>query len=127
MAVCANCGAALTATARFCPSCGTAAASATPPGRPTAADHRESRRTGSILRAAVGRRAADHGPLPMRIGVTTGEVVAGDPGTGQTFVTGDPVNTAARLQAAAAPGTVVIDEATQRRISAAAPHDAPPP
>src|SRR5215211_2003531 len=35
--------------------------------------------------------------IVFRTGVNTGEVVAGDPATGQTLVTGDTVNTAARL------------------------------
>src|SRR5438046_5629969 len=39
--------------------------------------------------------------LASRIGVNTGEVVAGDPSTGQRLVTGDAVNVAARLEQAA--------------------------
>ena len=35
--------------------------------------------------------------IRFRTGVNTGEVVAGDPDSGQTLVTGDAVNTAARL------------------------------
>jgi class 3 adenylate cyclase len=50
--------------------------------------------------------------LDCRIGVNTGEVVAGDPGIGQTFVTGDAVNTAKRLEQAAAPGEILIGTAT---------------
>jgi class 3 adenylate cyclase len=42
--------------------------------------------------------------LQTRIGVNTGPVVAGDPAAGQTLVTGDAVNTAARLEQAAEPG-----------------------
>jgi class 3 adenylate cyclase/tetratricopeptide (TPR) repeat protein len=78
-------------------------------------------------RAAAELRDADHGPLTIRVGVTTGEVVAGDPGTGQTFVTGDPVNMAARLQAAAAPGTVLIDRATHRMLGDASTVEILPP
>ena len=48
--------------------------------------------------------------LAMRIGVHTGEVVAGDPSTGQRLVTGDPVNTAARLEQAAGAGEILIGE-----------------
>ena len=54
--------------------------------------------------------------LEIRIGVNTGEVVAGDPSTGQTFVTGDTVNVAARLEQAAEPGDVLIGEATHRLV-----------
>ena len=57
----------------------------------------------------------DHGvTLASRIGVNTGEVVAGDPATGQALVTGDAVNTAARLEQAAAPGEILIGEETYR-------------
>ena len=51
--------------------------------------------------------------LLTRTGINTGEVIAGDPGT-QTLVTGDAVNTAARLEQAAEPGTIVIGELTYR-------------
>ena len=50
--------------------------------------------------------------LSARIGVNTGEVVAGDATVGQTLVTGDAVNTAARLEQSAAPGEVLIGEQT---------------
>jgi class 3 adenylate cyclase/tetratricopeptide (TPR) repeat protein len=50
--------------------------------------------------------------LQTRIGVNTGEVVAGDPASGQTFVTGDPVVVGRRLQQAAAPGEILIGKAT---------------
>jgi class 3 adenylate cyclase/tetratricopeptide (TPR) repeat protein len=51
--------------------------------------------------------------LAARIGVNTGEVVTGDE-TGQALVTGDAVNTAARLEQAAAPGEVLIGAETYR-------------
>jgi class 3 adenylate cyclase/tetratricopeptide (TPR) repeat protein len=50
--------------------------------------------------------------LAVRIGINTGEVVAGDPSTGQTFVTGDPVNVAKRLQQAADAGEILIGRST---------------
>jgi class 3 adenylate cyclase/tetratricopeptide (TPR) repeat protein len=49
-----------------------------------------------------------------RTGINTGEVVAGDPATGQTLVTGDAVNVAARLEQAAQPGEILIGEPTYR-------------
>ena len=52
--------------------------------------------------------------LASRIGVNTGEVVAGDPAAGQALVTGDAVNTAARLEQAAAPGEILIGAETYR-------------
>jgi class 3 adenylate cyclase/tetratricopeptide (TPR) repeat protein len=50
--------------------------------------------------------------LVTRMGVNTGEVVAGDPASGQTFVTGESVNLAKRLQQAARPGEILIGTAT---------------
>lgn len=54
--------------------------------------------------------------LDVRIGVNTGEVVAGDPAAAQSFVVGDAVNVAARLEQAAEPGQVLIGEATYRLV-----------
>ena len=48
----------------------------------------------------------------FRTGVNTGEVVAGDPDTGTTLVTGDTVNTAARLEQAAPPGEILLGRLT---------------
>src|SRR5262245_31953027 len=63
--------------------------------------------------------------ISVRIGVNTGEVVAGDAarretfGSGDAVVLGDSVNVAARLEQAAAPGEVLIGEATYRLVSGA--------
>jgi class 3 adenylate cyclase len=62
-------------------------------------------------RAAVEMRDA----LPElgirgRIGVNTGEVVTG---TEERLATGDAINVAARLEQAAAPGEVLVGEATR--------------
>ena len=54
--------------------------------------------------------------LESRIGINTGEVVAGDPATGQTVATGDAVNVAARLQQAAAPGEILLGKETYRLV-----------
>ena len=63
-------------------------------------------------RAAVEMREAFAGlGIEGRIGVCTGEVVTG---TEERLATGDAVNVAARLQAAAEPGEVLIAEATFR-------------
>ena len=58
------------------------------------------------MRAAI----AAHG-LEARIGVNTGEVVVG--GDGETLVTGDAVNVAARLEQAAAAGEILIGAETR--------------
>jgi len=61
-----------------------------------------------------GRLEAAHSvSLRIRIGVHTGEVLATvDPRPGEAMVTGDAVNTAARLQAAAEPGELLASERT---------------
>jgi class 3 adenylate cyclase/tetratricopeptide (TPR) repeat protein len=55
-------------------------------------------------------------PISLRIGVNTGEVVAGDSATSQTLVTGDAVNVAARLEQAADPGDVIMGASTYRLV-----------
>jgi tetratricopeptide (TPR) repeat protein len=50
--------------------------------------------------------------LEMRIGVNTGEVVAGDPAAGHNLLTGDAVVIAKRLEEAAPPGEILIGKAT---------------
>ena len=67
-----------------------------------------------------GHRASDGSPgqmLALRIGISTGEVVGGTTqhaGELQYSVTGDAVNTASRLQSAAAPRQVLVSESTER-------------
>jgi class 3 adenylate cyclase len=59
----------------------------------------------------------DHGiEIGIRIGVNTGEVVAGDPSAGQRLVTGDAVNVAARLEQAAEPGEILIGDSVYRLV-----------
>jgi class 3 adenylate cyclase/tetratricopeptide (TPR) repeat protein len=66
------------------------------------------------VRAAWEMRAAiPELGLTARIGVNTGEVVAGE---GDTLVTGDAVNIAARLEQAAEPGEVLIGGETRRLV-----------
>ncbi len=54
--------------------------------------------------------------IQVRIGVNTGEVVAGDPLAGQALVTGDAVNVASRLEQYAAPGEVLLGGDTHRLV-----------
>jgi class 3 adenylate cyclase/tetratricopeptide (TPR) repeat protein len=61
-----------------------------------------------------------------RTGINTGEVVAGDPATGQTLVTGDAVNVAARLEQSASPGEILLGEATYRVLRDAVSAEAVP-
>ncbi|MEA2637953.1 MAG: hypothetical protein QOE18_1010, partial [Chloroflexota bacterium] len=46
--------------------------------------------------------------LQIRSGINTGSVLAGDPASGQSFVSGDAVNVAARLEQAAEPDEILI-------------------
>ena len=57
--------------------------------------------------------------LAARAGVVTGEVAVTIGAVGEGMVAGDAVNTAARVQAAAQPGQVLADGATQRLAGSA--------
>jgi class 3 adenylate cyclase/tetratricopeptide (TPR) repeat protein len=89
-------------------------------GAPVAHEDDEER----AVRAALGMQGAmeeinaemttRHGAsLQLRVGINTGEVLAGAIGDGYTVI-GDTVNVAARLQAAGRPGTVTVGERTYR-------------
>jgi class 3 adenylate cyclase/tetratricopeptide (TPR) repeat protein len=81
------------------------------------------------IRAALGMRdalaelnaglAPGHPTLVMRVGIDTGEVVVSslDDRPGQDFVVvGETVNRAARIQAAAVPGGILISHDTHRHV-----------
>jgi predicted ATPase/class 3 adenylate cyclase len=63
-----------------------------------------------VLNEALERRYGS--TIALRIGVNSGEVVAGDASVRQALVTGDAVNVAARLEQAASPGQILIGEST---------------
>jgi class 3 adenylate cyclase/tetratricopeptide (TPR) repeat protein len=56
--------------------------------------------------------------IALRIGINTGEVVAGDAAARETFVTGDAVNVAARLEQHADPGDVLLGQSTYELVRA---------
>jgi adenylate cyclase len=68
------------------------------------------------MQAAMARNVSGQdGPLGLRIGIATGEVVAAPremAGTRSLALTGDPMTTAARLQQMAAPNEILLDDAT---------------
>jgi class 3 adenylate cyclase/tetratricopeptide (TPR) repeat protein len=73
------------------------------------------------LVAGVAELGAEAGlpGLAARAGVVTGEVAVNLGAAGEGMVAGDAVNTAARVQAAAEPGQVLADAATQRLAGSA--------
>jgi class 3 adenylate cyclase len=82
-------------------------------------DAERAARAGLAVIDAVGRLATQE-PLNVRIGIATGLVVVGDLiGAGaaqERGVVGETPNLAARLQALAQPGTLVIADSTRRQI-----------
>jgi class 3 adenylate cyclase len=54
--------------------------------------------------------------LAVRIGINTGEVVAGDPSEGQFYASGDAVNVAARLEQAARSGEILLGKQTYELV-----------
>jgi class 3 adenylate cyclase/tetratricopeptide (TPR) repeat protein len=58
--------------------------------------------------------------IQTRTGVNTGEVMAGDPSHGDSFVIGDAVNLAARLETNAEIGGVLVGDTTARLVRGAA-------
>jgi class 3 adenylate cyclase/tetratricopeptide (TPR) repeat protein len=87
-------------------------------GAPTAAEGDSERavRAALDLVQAVDELGAEVGAtsLSARAGVVTGEVAVTIGAVGQGMVAGDAVNTAARVQAAAEPGAVLVDDGTWR-------------
>ncbi|HEY7970472.1 MAG TPA: adenylate/guanylate cyclase domain-containing protein [Candidatus Limnocylindrales bacterium] len=65
--------------------------------------------------AAVGEQVG-LASLAARAGVVSGEAAVTVGALGQGMVAGDVVNTASRLQAAARPGTVLVDQSTYRAV-----------
>src|SRR5213592_4480697 len=75
-------------------------------------------RAGLAMQAAMEEinrdvAVAAGGSFSLRVGINSGEVLAGQVGDGYTVI-GDAVNVAARLQAAARPGSVTVGEITHR-------------
>src|SRR5205823_11755193 len=95
-------------------------------GAPTAHEDDPER----AVRAGLAiRDFAEDEALELRIGITTGEALVSldaRPELGETVATGDVINTAARLQAAAPVNGILVSEATQRATEQAieyTPHE----
>ena len=88
-------------------------------GAPTAHEDDAERAVRAALEiiAAVPSLGDEQHPIQARAGVLTGEAAVTIGATNQGLVAGDMVNTASRLQSAAAPGTVLVGEATFRAAS----------
>jgi class 3 adenylate cyclase/tetratricopeptide (TPR) repeat protein len=78
----------------------------------------------AVRAAGEMQAAAPELGLQTRIGVNSGEVVTG---TRERLATGDAVNVAARLEQAAAPGEILLGEATIRLVREAVEVEAVPP
>src|SRR5438067_8163941 len=59
------------------------------------------------------------GELALRVGVNTGEVVVGRAREGSSFVSGDAVNVAARLEQSAGAGEILVGERTVSAVRGA--------
>ncbi len=82
-------------------------------GAPVAHEDDPERAVRAALALAPALAEVDPG-LRLRVGVNTGEVMTGTVGPGSSYtVTGDVVNTAHRLAAAARPGEVLVGERTR--------------
>jgi class 3 adenylate cyclase/tetratricopeptide (TPR) repeat protein len=87
-------------------------------GAPTAHEDDAERAVRAGLELVDAVRSLGPG-IAARAGVLTGEAAVTIGATNQGMVAGDLVNTASRLQSVAAPGTVLVGEATQRAASGA--------
>ena len=78
---------------------------------------------GLALLNAIGdlgaRLGLDTDQLRLRVGVNTGEVVVASGGPDDGRLSGDAVNVAARLQAAAEPGALIVGEITALAVAGA--------
>ena len=81
-------------------------------GAPAALEDHAERALHAALAMQRRLRALNEDALALRIGVNSGEVVVGAPRVGSSFVSGDPVNVAARLEQAAGPGEILVGERT---------------
>lgn len=87
-------------------------------------DHAERALHAALAMQRRMRELSDETPS-LRIGVNTGEVVVGRPRERSSFVTGDTVNVAARLEQAAQPGEILVGDRTFSSVRGAFEFDEP--
>ncbi|CAN5742669.1 adenylate/guanylate cyclase domain-containing protein [soil metagenome] len=87
-------------------------------GTPIAREDDAERAVRAALELLPAVRGLDE-RLQARAGIVTGEAAVSVGATEQGMIAGDLVNTAARLQSVAEPGTVLVGEATMRAAGAA--------
>jgi len=81
-------------------------------GVPTAQEDHADRALRAALSMRERLRTLFGDRVKLRIGVNSGEVAVGTPRSGSSFVSGDPVNVAARLEQAAAADEILAGERT---------------
>ena len=88
-------------------------------GAPAALEDHAERALHAAL--AMQRRLGElfRGELALRVGVNTGEVVVGRAREGSSFVSGDAVNVAARLEQSAGAGEILVGERTVSAVRGA--------
>jgi len=94
-------------------------------GAPAALEDHAERALHAALAMHERLEALFEAQLALRIGVNTGEVIVGRQREGSSFVTGDAVNVAARLEQAAQPGETLAGERTAAAAEGAFEFDEP--
>jgi class 3 adenylate cyclase/tetratricopeptide (TPR) repeat protein len=94
-------------------------------GAPAALEDHAERTLHAALAMQQRMKGLFDGELGLRIGVNTGDVVVGVAHEGGSFVTGDVVNVADRLQKGAEPGEVLAGERTVAAVAQAFEFAAP--
>ena len=94
-------------------------------GAPAAQEDHAERALHAALAMQRRQRELFADELRLRIGVNTGEVVVGTARERSSFVSGDAVNTAARLEQAAGPGEILAGERTAGAARGAFEFDGP--
>jgi class 3 adenylate cyclase len=93
-------------------------------GAPAALEDHAERALHAAL--AMQRRLDElfHGELALRLGVNTGEVVVGRAREGSSFVSGDAVNVAARLEQSACAGEILVGGIRRNTVTSPRKRDA---